>query len=233
MKKKSNKINIKKQMGNSLIRNRKNLKNNIEMVKNKYISNNFKGNFGKYIFNSNMFENDKIYCHKNFIFNDIKCENNKKKIIINDKTIYECNFKYGNGILVFYDPIYNNNLKNIFDNNIYEGNYKYGKIIINNGDSYKVIFKSGKLSSFEKNINNFENSKRDGFGKFITNDYIYEGNFKDGKMNGFGKIIFENHTYDSIFENNKIILNYIGKITLNYGNIYECNFINGKLNIYN
>ena len=129
---------------------------------------------------------------------------------------------------------FKNNLRNGYgkllrpDGTQFIGNYKndvqdgIGTNINKEGKEIIGLFKDGKVVKgksimyySEPDINKmnfvnifegeFQNFKREGFGKFImSNGDIYEGEFQNDKLNGKGKYIWGNgNKYEGGFKNNK------------------------------
>ena len=103
----------------------------------------------------------------------------------------------------------------------------FGKYIDENGNYYEGFFYNGelngegkiiKIKNNDKSINtkkinnkvtyngNIQNFKKEGFGKEICYEYIYEGNFHNDLKNGKGKINFviTGDYYEGEFTNDKI-----------------------------
>ena len=124
----------------------------------------------------------------------------------------------------------------------------FGKYIDENGNYYEGLFYNGELNGNGKiikikendksknskkkkvtyigNINNF---KKEGFGKEICDEYIYEGNFHNDMKNGRGKITFINtgDYYEGEFTNDKITG--YGKYIWSNKHQYIGDFIEGEM----
>jgi hypothetical protein len=122
---------------------------------------------------------------------------------------------------------------------IYSGNFDNG-ILNGEGKIIKIKEKIDKsINSTQKNdnlfnkityIGNIKNFKKEGFGKEIGPDYIYEGNYHNDMKNGKGKITFLNmgDYYEGDFINDKITG--FGKYIWSNKHEYIGDFIEGDMN---
>ena len=118
--------------------------------------------------------------------------------------------------------------------NIYEGTFINGEL---NGNGKIIKIKEeDDMNSARKLINkitytgNIQNFKREGFGKEICTEYIYEGNYHNDMRNGKGKIKFINtgDSYEGDFLDDKITG--YGEYIWSNKQKYIGNFIDGMMN---
>ena len=140
-----------------------------------------------------------------------------------------------------------------------EGNFMdgklngFGKYIDENGTFYEGYFDHGELNGEGKIIRmkenndissnskdnilnkityngNIKNFKKEGFGKEICAEYIYEGNFHNDMKNGKGKILFvkTGDSYEGEFTEDKITG--YGKYIWSNNHQYLGDFIEGEMN---
>ena len=117
---------------------------------------------------------------------------------------------------------------------IYKISSKENLELINiNNDYYFILYKN--LSNILISHNKFEiykgeikNGIKNGKGKLITNNFIYEGNFKENNFFGFGKYInFNGNIYKGYFKENKF--NGKGMIIFSNGDFFYGNFIDNNM----
>ena len=143
----------------------------------------------------------------------------------------------------------------IIEGNFIDGKLNgFGKYTDENGNYYEGEFTNGELNGngkiikIKENINNksmnstrkllnkviytgiIKNFKKEGLGKEICSDYIYEGNFQNDMKNGKGKINFINtgDFYEGEFTNDKITG--YGKYIWANKHQYIGDFIDGEMN---
>ena len=165
------------------------------------------------VFNGELEDNEKI--------------NGEGSIVLSNGRKFEGNFINGklNGFGKYIDEngaIYEGN----FDNGVLNGNGKIIKIKEEDNDINKTRKEINKITY----IGNIKNFKKEGFGKEICPEYIYEGNYHDDMRNGKGKIKFLNKGdfYEGEFLNDKITG--YGKYIWFNNQEYIGNFFEGDMN---
>ena len=185
---------------------------------------------------------------------------NPKKVKIkvqNENIMYNGEQGIFNGELIKTNPLNGKGVLQLNNGKIYEGEFvdgmlnNYGKYTDEEGTIYEGVFKNGilngkakiitlklnKNSSKSKDIldtvtynGDVKDLKKEGLGKEVCNDYIYEGEFHNNMKNGKGKIkyIQTGDTYEGEFKNDEINGNGTYKWINN--SQYTGNFKNGKMN---